>query len=205
VAAGFAFDDDAFERISFANDANGQRMNKRIDPYLLHPIVGNELKAFRIDRVAQRLRLGGGGAISLGSLLEFNPNALDIDGLFLPVPRDAFHPDMGEVAAKTAVALDEPARAALIAAASPPAPLPTTRTSVFARTGVSRDGSNISFIAFQLRCHAQFNVPPWLSKIFKDPDGQTNWPRVGAVIAAVAGAVWTVFTFVVERKEPKDK
>jgi hypothetical protein len=50
-----------------------------------------------------------------------------------------------------------------------------------------------------------FNVPPWLSKIFKDPDGQTNWPRVGAVIAAVAGAVWTVFTFVVERKEPKDK
>jgi len=48
-------------------------------------------------------------------------------------------------------------------------------------------------------------VPPWLLKIFKNPDGQTNWPRVGAVIAAVAGAVWTVFTFVVEHKGAHDQ
>src|SRR5262249_5069036 len=47
-----------------------------------------------------------------------------------------------------------PACAALIAAASPPGPLPTTRTSVSARTGVSRAGSKISFMAFRLCCHA---------------------------------------------------
>jgi hypothetical protein len=40
----------------------------------------------------------------------------------------------------------------------------------------------------------------WLSGIFKDSDNQPNWPRIGAVIIAVASASWAVITFVIEHK-----
>ena len=53
-------------------------------------------------------RLSGAKACtkSLGPLFEFDADPLDIDSLFLPVPRDALDPNMGEIAAKAAVALD---------------------------------------------------------------------------------------------------
>jgi hypothetical protein len=40
----------------------------------------------------------------------------------------------------------------------------------------------------------------WLSGIFKDSDNKPNWPRIGAVILAVASGAWAVVTFVVEHK-----
>jgi hypothetical protein len=45
----------------------------------------------------------------------------------------------------------------------------------------------------------------WIEGIFRDPGGGVNWPRVGAVIAAVAIAAWAVITFVVEHKDTPDK
>src|SRR5579871_5032551 len=47
-------------------------------------------------------------------------------------------------------AVRAPARAAASAAARPPGPLPTTRTSVPRMTGISRAGSEIVFIAHRL-------------------------------------------------------
>ena len=40
----------------------------------------------------------------------------------------------------------------------------------------------------------------WLGGIFKDPDGKPNWPRVGAVLAAVMAGAWAVFVFFFEHK-----
>jgi hypothetical protein len=82
-------------------------VKERLDPRVLRPIVRHDLEQFRIDGMAQRLRLGRGGAKTLGPLLEFDADALDVDRLFVAVPGDALDADVGEVAAKAAVALDK--------------------------------------------------------------------------------------------------
>jgi tetratricopeptide (TPR) repeat protein len=49
---------------------------------------------------------------------------------------------------------------------------------------------------------------PWLSQlagIFKDPDGKPNWPRIGAVLAAVIAGAWTAFAFFVEHRASHDQ
>jgi hypothetical protein len=66
--------------------------------------------------------------------------------------------DVHRLAAKAAIALNQhrgtPARAELTFAESPPGPLPTTRTSVSARTGLNLAGSLISFMDLDLRRYA---------------------------------------------------
>jgi tetratricopeptide (TPR) repeat protein len=45
----------------------------------------------------------------------------------------------------------------------------------------------------------------WLLGIFKGSDGQMDWPRIGAVIAALASGGWAVYTFFAARKMDNEK
>ena len=126
-------------------------MEQRPDPALNNPVIGHDLEHLTIDGVAQRLGFRPRAAEAFGPLLEFDANPFDFDHTFLPVPGDAFHAHVRQIAAETAAMFDNfivstPACAELIAAARPPGPLPTTSTSVSATTGVTRAGSEISFM-----------------------------------------------------------
>ena len=66
-------------------------------------------------------------------MFELAANTLTFDRSRIAIPGKAFDADLSDIAAKTAVAFEQGrcalARADAIAAASPPAPEPTTKTS----------------------------------------------------------------------------
>ena len=65
-------------------------MQQRFDACLLHEDVGDVLEHLGIEGMAQGLRFRHRGAHCLGALLEFDADPLAIDGVLVPVPREAF-------------------------------------------------------------------------------------------------------------------
>ena len=78
-----------------------------VDAGFLHQRVGDQLEAFRIEFVAQRLALGHGRAHRLGALLEFAADAVRLDRRLVAVPGKPLDADDRDVAAETAEALDQ--------------------------------------------------------------------------------------------------
>ncbi len=75
------------------------------NPALNNPVIGHNLEHLTIDGVAQRLGFRPRAAEAFGPLLEFDANPFDVDGPILPVPGDAFHAHVRQIAAETAVTL----------------------------------------------------------------------------------------------------
>ena len=57
--------------------------------------------------MADRLRLGHGGAHRLGALFKFPANALAVDGFRVPIPCKSLHADLRDIAAKTAITFQQ--------------------------------------------------------------------------------------------------
>ena len=103
--------------------ATPRRCSIGVTPASCDEHVGHVLERLGVERVAQRLRLGLRGAHGLGALLELASDALAVDGLLVPVPGQPLDPDLGDVAAEAAVAVDERGLdAARAAPARPPGP-----------------------------------------------------------------------------------
>ena len=79
----------------------------RLHAGLLHEHVGDELEELGVERVADRLRLRHRSTHRLRALLELDADALAVDRGLVPVPREAFDADLRDVAAKTAMALEQ--------------------------------------------------------------------------------------------------
>ena len=82
-------------------------MQQRRDAGLLHQRVGDPFEHLGVERVAQGLRLRHGRAHGVGALLELDADAFAIDRLLVPVPGESLDPDLGDVAAEAAVAVDQ--------------------------------------------------------------------------------------------------
>ncbi len=131
--------------------ATPQAVQQRSDAGLLHQGVGHPLEHLGVERVTQRLRLGHGRAHGLRALLELDADPFAVHRAFVAVPGKTFDPHLSDVAARSSRCGRSapcgrrpwPPRAP---AASPPGPLPTTRTSVSRITSTERAGSSIFFI-----------------------------------------------------------
>jgi len=73
----------------------------------LHQHVGNPFEHFGIERVAQGLRFRHGRTHDLGALLELDPDTLAVNRLLMPIPGKALDAYLGNVAAETAIPVDE--------------------------------------------------------------------------------------------------
>ena len=73
----------------------------------MHQHVRDVLEHLGVERVADRLRLRHRRAHRLGPFLELNADAFAVDRLLVPVPGEALDADLGDVAAETAVALEQ--------------------------------------------------------------------------------------------------
>ena len=117
----------------------------RVDARLLDKSVGDQLEAFGVEFVGQRLAFGYRRAHLLGALLELPADAAGLHRLLAAVPGEALDADRGDVSPEAAEPLDqghphtgarrrqgggEAARAR-----------PTTSTSVSWMTSISRLGS----------------------------------------------------------------
>ena len=87
-------------------------MQHGLDPGLLHQDVGDVFEHLAVERIAGRLRLGHRSPHRLGPLLELDADAFAVDGFGMPVPGEAFNPHLRDVAAETAVAIQENGRRA---------------------------------------------------------------------------------------------
>ena len=74
---------------------------------LFHEPIGDELEAFGIELVADRLALGHGSPHGLGALLELAPDPAGLDRRLVAIPGEAFYPYGCDVAAETAETFDE--------------------------------------------------------------------------------------------------
>ena len=102
-----ALDDHARDRLAFHDRCDEQAVQHGNDPRFLHKPVGDEFEAFGIERMADRLRFGHGGAHRLGALFEFAADAFAVDGCRVAIPGKAFDPDLGDIAAEAAVTLKQ--------------------------------------------------------------------------------------------------
>ena len=107
LAAGLRFDDDAGAAVAVHDRRDEAPVQHAVDAGFLDQRVGDQLEAFRIELVAQRLALGHGGAHRLGALLELAADAVGLDRRLVAVPGKPLDADDGDVAAEAAEALDQ--------------------------------------------------------------------------------------------------
>src|SRR5262245_45561882 len=105
LASRLVLHNDPSETPAITDHVHGQRMEQWPDPALNKPVIGHDLEHLTIDGVAQRLGFRPRAAEAFGPLLEFDANPFDVDGPSLPVPGDAFHAHVRQIAAETAVTL----------------------------------------------------------------------------------------------------
>ena len=74
---------------------------------LAHELVGDALEHLRVQRLAQRLRLGLRPAQGPGALLELDADAFDVGRALVPVPGDALDADLGDDAPEAPVAVHQ--------------------------------------------------------------------------------------------------
>jgi hypothetical protein len=106
-ATGLGFDDDPDDRIAVHQRRYELPVQHGMDARLLDQRVGDQLEAFRIELVGQRLAFRHRRAHRLGPLLEFAADAVGLHRLLVPVPGETFDTDHGDVAAEAAEALDQ--------------------------------------------------------------------------------------------------
>ena len=102
-----AFGDDANKVTVFDDGRHAQTMQQRHDAGFFHHDVRYPLKHLSIQRMAERLRLGHGGAHGFGAFFELDANAFAVDGFFVAVPGKTFDAHLGNVAAEAAVTLQQ--------------------------------------------------------------------------------------------------
>ena len=107
LAAGLALGDDATDLAAFHDGRDERPVQHRDDARLLDEHVGDVLEPLGVERVAGGLRLRRRCAHRRRARLQLGPDALDVDGLRMPVPGEALDPDLGDIAAKAAVALQQ--------------------------------------------------------------------------------------------------
>src|SRR5450631_72604 len=107
LASGFALGDHAADG-SVANDRHHEHpVQHRLHPRLLHQDIGDVLEHLRVQCVAVRLRLRHRRSHGLGALLELDADSFAVDGAGVAVPGETFHSDLSDIAAKTAVSLEQ--------------------------------------------------------------------------------------------------
>ena len=82
-------------------------MQHRVDARLLDQSVGDQLEAFGVEFVGQRLAFGHRCAHLFGALLELPPDAAGLHRLLAAVPGEALDADRGDVSPEAAEPLDE--------------------------------------------------------------------------------------------------
>jgi len=106
-ATGLALGDDAADDAVAHDRRDEHAMQHRLHARLAQQCVGDVLEHFRVQRVADRLRLRVRRTHGLGALLELDADAFAVDSTFMPVPGEALDADLGDVAAEAAVALEQ--------------------------------------------------------------------------------------------------
>ena len=106
-AARFGLGDDPNDAGAVHDRRDELAVQHRVDTGLFDHPIGDDLKAFRIDLVRQRLTLGNGRARLGGTCLELAPDAVRFDSLLMAIPRKAFDADRGDVATEAPESFDE--------------------------------------------------------------------------------------------------
>lgn len=107
LATGFGLGDDPADLVALHDGSHELAVQHRVNAGLFHQPVGDELEAFGIEFVAQRLALWNRGSRALGPVLELAPDPAGLDRSFMTVPGEPFDADGRDVAAETAEALDQ--------------------------------------------------------------------------------------------------
>ena len=102
-----AFGDDANKVTVFDDGRHAQAMQQRHDASFFHHDVRYPLEHFRVERLAERLRLGHGGAHGLGAFFKLDADAFAVDGFFVAIPGKAFDAHLGNVAAEATIPLQQ--------------------------------------------------------------------------------------------------
>ena len=101
-AARLGFHDDANYGVSLHDRCDELPMQHGVNSGLLDQPVGDKLKSFAIQLVAQRLAFWNIRAHGLGTLFEFPTYAARLDRGLVAIPCETFHTDNGYVAAEAA-------------------------------------------------------------------------------------------------------
>ena len=107
LPAGLGLGDDADDRVAVHQRCDELAVQHRVDARLLDQSVGDQLEAFGVEFVGQRLTFGHRRAHRLGALLELPSDAACLDRLLAAVPGEALDADRGDVAAEAAEPLDQ--------------------------------------------------------------------------------------------------
>ena len=106
-APGLALGNNAANFAVLDNGRDKHAVQHGLDARLFDQDIGDIFKRFGIERMADGLRLGHGRTHSLGPLFEFAANAFAVNGLRMAIPGKALDPDLGNIAAKTTITLEQ--------------------------------------------------------------------------------------------------
>ncbi len=107
LTTGLGLGDDADDRVAVHQRCDELAVQHRVDARLLDQSVGDQLEAFGVEFVGQRLTLGHRRAHFLGALLELPSDAAGVHRLLVAVPGEALDADRGDVSPEAAEPLDQ--------------------------------------------------------------------------------------------------
>ena len=107
LTAGLGLGDDADDRVAVHQGCDELAVQHRVDARLLDQPVGDQLEAFGVEFVGQRLAFGHRCAHLLGALLELPADAACLHRLLAAVPGKALDADRGDVSPEAAEPLDQ--------------------------------------------------------------------------------------------------
>ena len=107
LTTGLGLGDDAGDLLAVHQRCDELAVQHRVDARLLDQSVGDQLEAFGVEFVGQRLAFGHGCAHLLGALLELPSDAAGLHRLLAAVPGEALDADRGDVPPEAAEPLDK--------------------------------------------------------------------------------------------------